>query len=277
MPRRWSTKAQPARSVALAAVAEPAAIDPRWNRTLALAWEQRSGEEDDGLSHAERRWRLYLEDLAGLECLSPNDRRLAQALVWSRLGRMLTFRSAPLCATCRVRHEPDRELQRRAVECFRNSLRLAPQLLATHQALAQAYREWDQPSKEATALKRLLKRFPEHLETLLSLAEHHLGRDEPLAAREFAFRARQLKPLDAKIKELVWGLHLACARHYAPGGPVGRGARGVCRGGGGRPRRAPTVCPAGGVRGEGGRFRPGLRARRPRRGTNWASRPRSGS
>jgi tetratricopeptide (TPR) repeat protein len=201
--------------VALAAVAEPVAIDPRWNRALAMAWEQRIGEDGNGLRNAERHWRAYLDDLAGLECLSASDRRLAQALVWLRLGRMLTAVSGRLCPTCRVRHGASEGLQHRAVECFRNSLRLAPELLATHQALARAYREWDQPSKEATALKRLLKRFPEHLETLLSLAEHHLGRDEPLAAREFAFRARQLKPLDAKIKELVRGLHLASARHYA--------------------------------------------------------------
>jgi hypothetical protein len=95
---------------------------------------------------------------------------------------------------------------------------LAPELLSAHQSLAQAFREWGQPSKEARALGQLLKRFPEHLETLLSLAGHYLRRDEPLAAREFAFRARRLKPLDAEIRALVWSVHLGSARHYALAG-----------------------------------------------------------
>ena len=123
--------------------------------------------------------------------------------------------SAPLCSSCQVRHNAELKLQKRAVRCLRNSIRAAPQVRAGYLALALAYREWDQPSRAATTVRRLLKRFPEHLDALLWLAKHHLGRDEPLAARDFAFRARRLKPLDAGIKELVWNVHLASARHYA--------------------------------------------------------------
>ena len=137
------------------------------------------------------------------------------ALVWLRLGEMLIDESAPLCSSCQVRHHPNPELQERAVRCLRNSIRSAPQMLHGYLALALAYREWGAPLRAATTLRRLLKRFPEHLDTLLWLARHHLRRDEPLAAREFASRARRLKPLDAGIKELVWSVHLASARHYA--------------------------------------------------------------
>ena len=70
---------------ALAALAEAAPIDPRWNRALALAWEQRNAEgEYEAPANAERHWRAYLDDLAGAECLSPSDRRLAQR--WSGCG-----------------------------------------------------------------------------------------------------------------------------------------------------------------------------------------------
>ena len=64
----------------------------------------------------------------------------------------------------------------------------------------------------------MVERFPENLEALLFLANHHVQRDEPLAARDFLFRARRLKPLDPEIKAMVRAVHLASARHHALAG-----------------------------------------------------------
>ena len=214
-------KGNPAALRELAAVMEPLPIDPHWNRGLAMAWERfddEDDEDDDDLAQAERYWRAYLDDLARLECLLPAERTLARALVWLRLGRMLAEESCPICPTCGVRHEPDEDVQARAIDCFENALKLSPELLAAYRALAEAYREWDEPEKAAATWRRLVERFPENLETLLFLADHHIRRDEPFAAREFIFRAQRLKPLDAKIKAMVWSVHLASARHHALAG-----------------------------------------------------------
>ncbi len=196
----------------LAAAIEPPPLDPRWNRGLAMAWEE---SEDGDRSEEEHHWRMYLEDLAGLECLSPAERGLAQALVWLRLGKMLAAESRPICPDCGVCHEPDESLLERAVACFENSLRLAPDLLAAYQALADTFEKWEEPEQAAATYRRLVEQFPENLDGLLFLARHYMRRDEPLAARDFLFRAQRLKPLDERIRALVRGIHLASARHYA--------------------------------------------------------------
>ena len=214
-------KGNPAALRELAAVMEPLPIDPHWNRGLAMAWERfddEDDEDDDDLAQAERYWRAYLDDLARLECLLPAERTLARALVWLRLGRMLAEESCPMCPTCGVRHEPDEDVQARAINCFENAVKLWPELLGAYRALAEAYREWGDSEKAAATWRRLVERFPENLETLLFLADHHIRRDEPFAAREFVFRAQRLKPLDAKIKAMVWSVHLASARHHALAG-----------------------------------------------------------
>ena len=223
-------KGSPTTLRALAAVTEPLSIDPHWNRGFAMAWEllddevddeyddEEYDEEHDPLAQAERYWRAYLDDLASMECLLPEERSLARALVWLRLGRMLAEESCPLCPTCGVRHEPDEDAQARAVVCFENSLKLSPGLLSGYLALAEAYSEWDEPDKAAATWRRVAERFPDNLESLLFLANYHIRRDEPLAAREYAFRARRLKPLDAKIKAMTGSIHLASARHHAMAG-----------------------------------------------------------
>jgi tetratricopeptide (TPR) repeat protein len=208
-------KADPTCLRELAAVVGPPPIDPRCNRGLAMACER--SEEDDPET-TERYWRAYLQDLARLECLLPAERTLAQALVWLRLGRLLLDESHPICPECGVCHEPDESLQGRAVECFENSVKLAPALLRAYQALANAFETWEKPEQAALAYRRLLERFPENLDALLLLANYHLRRDEPHAARDFLFRAQRLRPLDPRIKAKIHALHLATARHHALAG-----------------------------------------------------------
>lgn len=214
-------KGKPAALRELAAVMEPLPIDPHWNRGLAIAWECFDGEDDeyvDDLAQAERHWRAYLDDLARLECLLPAERTLARALVWFRLGRMLAEESSEMCPTCGVRHDPDEDMKARAIDCFENALKLSPTLLGAYRALAEAYREWSEPEKAAATWRRLAEQFPENLDALLFLADHHIRRDEPFAAREYVFRAQRLKPLDATIKAMAGSVHLASARHHALAG-----------------------------------------------------------
>jgi tetratricopeptide (TPR) repeat protein len=213
-------KGNPAALCELAKVTDPLPIDPHWNRGLAMAWERLDDQydEDETDDPVERYWRAYLDDLVQLECLLPPERPLAQAMVWHRLGQMLAEDSCPICATCGVRHQPDEDLQRWAIDCFENALKLSPEWLSAYQDLAEAYREWGDLEHAAATRRRLIERFPENLESLLFLTEHHIRRDEPFAAREFVFRAHRLKPLDAKIKAIVWSVHLSSARHHALAG-----------------------------------------------------------
>jgi tetratricopeptide (TPR) repeat protein len=208
----FARKGIPAAVRELATTTGPLPVDPHWNRGLAMAWEHC---EDDELSQVERHWRAYLEDLAHLECLSPTQRTLAQALVWLRLGTLLAEESHPICPTCGVCHEPDEDMQRRAVACFESSLKSAPDLLKAYRALANVFTAWGEPKRAAATCRRLVKRFPEDLDGLLFLANYHSQRDEPLAARDFIFRAQRLRPLDGRIKAMVRGVHLASARHHA--------------------------------------------------------------
>ena len=217
-------KGSPAALRELAAVIEPLPMDPHWNRGLAMAWERLDDEDDDydrydnDAALAERHWRSYLDDLVVLDCLLPTERTLARALVWFRLGQMLTEESCPMCSTCGIRHEPDEDIQRRAIDCYENAMKLAPELLAAYQELAEAYREWGDSEHAAATWRRLVQRFPENIETLLFLADHHIRRDEPFAAGEFVFRAQRLKPLDARIKAMARSVRLASARHHALAG-----------------------------------------------------------
>jgi len=208
-------KGNPAAVSELAGVAEPPPIDPHWNRAVAMAWE-RAGEDDEPA--AEQHWRAYAEDLVRVECLAPEERVLARALVWLRLGRLLVEESCELCPTCGVRHEPDKATLSRAVKCFEKSLKLAPELLIAYQGLAQAFAECQEPEKAAATYRRLIDRFPENLEALVHLAAHYMKRDEPLEARDFVLRAQRLKPLDAQIKSMVLKVHLAAARQHALAG-----------------------------------------------------------
>ncbi|HUT90084.1 MAG TPA: hypothetical protein VMY37_11345 [Thermoguttaceae bacterium] len=196
----------------LASVADPLPIDPHWNRARAMLSEE---AENDDLEETEKHWLRYLDDLAGMECLAPAERTLAQALVWERMGRLHVeeYQAGP--PPFRRLDDSVGQMQSRAFECFENCLRLAPDLLPAYEALASAQIEWHEPEQAADTYRRLLAQFPENLDALLFLAEHHVRRDEPLQSQEYALRAQRLKPANRDIIELVWAIHVGCARHYA--------------------------------------------------------------
>ena len=113
-----------------------------------MAWEHC---EDGRLSDVEECWRMYLADLAGLEHLPPAERMLAQALVWQRLGEILLPEARPICPTCGVCHEPDEDVESRAIACFETSVKLAPNVLATHRALVEAWETCGKTEQAAAA------------------------------------------------------------------------------------------------------------------------------
>jgi len=196
----------------LASATSPPALDPRWNRARAMVCEQ---SEDSSSVEVESYWLKYLDDLAGLPCLTPAERSLARALVWQRIGRMFVDECGAGIGPFGPPEEYLEQVRARTVECFANSVRLAPDLLSARESLAEAYLACNDETQAAETYRELLQRFPDHLDSLLWLAHHHVRRDEPFRAREYADRAYRLKPLDKTIEELVYAVHVGAARHHA--------------------------------------------------------------
>lgn len=202
----------------------PPPLDPRWNRAHALAAERvRWIDEDipDGY------WQEYLTDLATLPALAAADRALAQALVLVHRGENLALHaSSPEDRLGGRRRKPRRDRlephQKRAVTCFEKARELAPDLLEAYTVELQAIQQWELPARAAETAQKLLDRFPEHFETLVFLANHRLGHDDALPARDLARRAHRLKPLDREVSELLRAAHQAAARHYGIAGDIDR-------------------------------------------------------
>ncbi|HUT14416.1 MAG TPA: hypothetical protein VMY42_28280, partial [Thermoguttaceae bacterium] len=198
----------------LASATFPPAMDPRWHRAWAMVCEQ---SQDSDVGEVESHWLEYLDDLAELPCLTPAERTLAQALVWQRIGLMFVgeCKSGGGPFGFGPPEEYVEQVRARTVECFANSVRLAPDLLSARESLAEAYLACDEEEQAVETYRELLERFPDHLDSLLWLAYHHVKRDEPFRAQEYACRAYRLKPLDKTIEGLVWTVRVGSARHHA--------------------------------------------------------------
>src|SRR5271157_4615043 len=192
-------------------VAEPLAIDPGWNRLWALTWERPL----DGTSVAIKYWTKYIADLESCTALKAEERPLAQALVWKHLAQLYL-------AELQGRSEDDEDLDfdddfdfededknaldldedqlvQQATTCIERSLRLAPGHRPTYDLLVEVCRMSDEPERLTEAKQRILKVFPDDVETLVETALELHHRDEPEPALEALSKARRLKPLDESL------------------------------------------------------------------------------
>lgn len=199
-------------------VLDPPADDPRWNRARALTAESEGEDAED----SERYWRAYLADLEQMPGLSDSDRRLAQALVWERMGRSWAleddeddeyeedyeedYEGEYEEEDYEDEEEEDGDLappRARAVEYLNKALDLAPSLLSAYTALAQVHEERDETEQAVQTHRRLLERFPDHFDSLVYLFRHHLGRDEMLLARQYALSAHALRPTSREAAQMA--------------------------------------------------------------------------
>ena len=153
----FARKGVPAALRDLAAVAEAPPIDPHWNRGLALAWER---TEEGDLIEVERYWRAYVDDLAGLECLLPAERTLAQALVWLRLGRLLVEESCPCAPPAAFATIRMKRLKAQAVECFEKSLNAGARVAVRLPGLGRGVRGVGGAGKGGRDLSAAGRAFP---------------------------------------------------------------------------------------------------------------------
>jgi len=203
--------------------AEPLAIDPAWNRLWAIAWDGPQAPTAASLDH----WTRYLDDLKTIPAFNPTERVLAQALVWNHIAGlhrdlvadladpggppMRFFRLAPP----KIDEKAVDRAKKKVIECLEHSLELAPGHLPTYRLLIAAYRGWDDAAGLEAAVRRLLAKFPEDLESLTLLAQEYLDRNDTAAAMPIVQKARALRPLDESLRTLEWTVRVGLARNHA--------------------------------------------------------------
>ena len=94
-------------------------------------------------------------------------------------------------------------LKPNADACYKLAIQLAPDLQEPYERSFLMLCERKRFAQAVTAGKRLLKRFPNHAQVLESMAELCQTRGGPLAALEFAQRAVDANPLDARLRKLL--------------------------------------------------------------------------
>jgi tetratricopeptide (TPR) repeat protein len=208
-------------------VAAPLAIDPGWNRFLALSWEL----PVDGASVAIKYWTQYIADLECCAALKAEERPLAQALVWKHLAQLyldeLDDRSEEDADfDFDDGFDPDDEdenaldldedqLAQQATTCIERSLRLAPRHRPTYELLVEVCRLSNDPDKLTQARQRILEVFPEDVDTLIAMAVQLHDRDDHAAALEILSKARRHKPLDEALITLEMRIRTSLARCLA--------------------------------------------------------------
>ena len=198
----------------LSRIVDPPPIDPQWNRARAVAREE---SDFCGTDDAQKYWYKYLQDLENLPTLSPSRRDLARGMVWLHLAEFCVAEAIRLrgCG-CGFDHEPEiDEAEEDAREAFGRSFALAPAYAPAYAIAAKFHLVADRPEEAAAVYLRLLEHLPDNLEALLFLGNHHVAHGDPRKARDFVERARELKPLDNKIGDLLWSTRVEVARDLA--------------------------------------------------------------
>lgn len=198
----------------LARVVDPPAIDPYWNRARALAAEaDQYGDPQEEISY----WRKYLLDLRKAPGFSAEERNFAEALVQLRLAQEHARKARSLrnCPCGRSHEKEIREAIHSGENCFNRCLELAPTRAAAYEQYADLHEAAGDRERAADVYRRGLERLPDNSDFLLYLTQHELQNDAPIAAQEFAQRARRTKPLDRGVAQMLWATHVGAAREYA--------------------------------------------------------------
>jgi tetratricopeptide (TPR) repeat protein len=197
------------------------AEDPQLWRLEALALEHRLD-----LQTAHEAWQNFEKVLAQAPGLPAQYVKRMRALVWQRMGHNAAtqpdagdMRNLPLNPFAFNRPQP---LHPRAEICYAKSLELAPDLLGSHVALVHYYLDRNKLPKALQAAKQLLKRFPDHLETLTIVGDLGLRKGNYKDALAMFSRALQINPLDARLRVRLCATHAAAAGAAAEKGDIDR-------------------------------------------------------
>lgn len=190
--------------------------DPRLNRLAALALEHR-GLFEQANSH----WDAFEKDVAAHPAAWPGDQaRHVRALVLAHMGNKAMKVAEdeipdflPFGPRRKKKAKPKQTQKQTLPEDYlRRSLELAPEVLATHEALFQYHQAEGQTQKAIAAGKRLLEHFPDHAATLKSLALLMLQEKQVDEAQSYFERALHVNPLDVELRLSLVGVHARKAR-----------------------------------------------------------------
>ena len=107
------------------------------------------------------------------------------------------------------------ELVQQATTCIERSLQLAPRHRPTYELLVEVCGKSGDPEKVTKAKQRILKVFPDDVDTLVETAFDLYRRDEPEPALEALSKARRHKPLDEALVQMEIMMRAALARSLA--------------------------------------------------------------
>ncbi len=197
----------------------PPPDDPDFTRLNAIAFEG-AGRLDE----AHDFWKKYEKFIASRQDLWPGEQRdLARALVWQRMGD----NAASIPSEAQRKKLPrflrdlkafPKPLDPPAEKCYEKALELAPKLLDAHEGLFLHLLRNDKDAAAIKAGERMLKLFPDHVETLRDLAGLHQRRGRHEEARRALEEALRHHPLDRKLRRALGTAHLAVARPLAEKG-----------------------------------------------------------
>ena len=186
-------------------------LDPKFNRANALLAEA-TGE----LSRIRQSWDAYAKDLQSCELLSDSQKATATALVYSRIAVHLVnaFDQTNDAFDC-MSDAYTSSLQDDAIFYFRKSLEANRALPGVHLELGQLLAKQGNRQQAAATFKELGRRFPDDADSLIAIAKHFIASNDPGMAKEFAEKARVLRPRDTEAVGLVWSACLGTAREAA--------------------------------------------------------------
>jgi tetratricopeptide (TPR) repeat protein len=209
------TNGQPEDVARYGRVFGPPPDDPTFARLRALAFE---GVRE--LAEAHKEWQKFEKSVADHPgAWPPGQADRVRALVWNHMGSNAAV--VPdldgLNLPPFLRNHPDRPrpLKPGAEQCFEQSLKLAPDVLETHEKLVDLYQNRRKPRKAEQAARRLLERFPDHVPTIETLADLRLEAHDYPEGIDLLERATRLDPLDRGLRHRLSTAHLFHARTHA--------------------------------------------------------------
>lgn len=192
----------------------PPQDDPSLHRLNAIAFENYGNLEE-----AHTRWQSYEKEIATQPDVWPGEQAdRARALIWLRMG-------------INAVNQPDlddlpslgfgfdlpvpRKLNPGAEKCFEESLKLAPESAAAHQALLSYYRSENFPTKALKVARDLAKLQPDRPQVMEQLGELLLETGKGKEAIKVYQQAYQRNPMDPNVRLRLSTAHLIHARNQA--------------------------------------------------------------
>lgn len=148
---------------------------------------------------------------------SEERRQRVRALLWCHLGENADAFSQPpdFLPSYLRRRQKRSELKPSAEQCYRQSLKLAPDLLEAHEALFKHYRRDKKIAKAIKAGEDLLQRFPQHVATLEALGDLCTASKDFSGSLQYLQRALHINPLERRLRDKVSFVHQSHARDLA--------------------------------------------------------------